>query len=69
MKILVLGESCQDIFHYGECKRLCPAAPVPVFNSIHMIKNGGMAKNVEKNLRQLTRLNLTIKMGRIGIIH
>jgi bifunctional ADP-heptose synthase (sugar kinase/adenylyltransferase) len=53
MKILVLGESCQDIFHYGECKRLCPAAPVPVFNSIHMIKNGGMAKNVEKNLQSL----------------
>ena len=53
MKILVFGESCQDIFHYGECKRLAPAAPVPVFKSTNLIKNGGMAKNVEKNLLSL----------------
>ena len=31
-KILVIGESCLDIFQYGDCKRLCPEAPVPVFN-------------------------------------
>lgn len=50
MNILVIGEACKDIFHYGECSRLCPAAPVPVFKSIHIIENGGMAKNVQKNL-------------------
>ena len=53
MKILVIGESCRDIFHYGECSRLCPAAPVPVFKSVSIEKNGGMAKNVQENLNSL----------------
>ena len=33
MKILVIGESCVDIYQYGDSVRLCPEAPVPVFNS------------------------------------
>jgi len=53
MKILVIGESCLDVFQYGECKRLCPESPVPVFNSLNVVKNGGMAKNVENNLESL----------------
>ena len=51
MKILIIGESCMDIFHYGECNRLTPEAPVPVFNSISLWKNGGMAMNVYNNLK------------------
>ena len=53
MKILVIGESCNDIFHYGTCNRLCPEAPVPVFNAVKLIKNGGMAMNVYANLKSL----------------
>jgi D-beta-D-heptose 7-phosphate kinase/D-beta-D-heptose 1-phosphate adenosyltransferase len=53
MKILIIGESCRDIFHYGECNRLCPEAPVPVFNSKAIIENEGMARNVQKNLNSL----------------
>jgi bifunctional ADP-heptose synthase (sugar kinase/adenylyltransferase) len=53
MKILVIGESCLDVFHYGECKRLCPEAPVPVFNSTRTVDNGGMAMNVYNNLKSL----------------
>lgn len=49
MKILILGESCKDVFHYGICERLCPAAPVPVFKSLELIENGGMAMNVYNN--------------------
>tara|TARA_A100000172_G_scaffold12639_1_gene6664 strand:+ start:3109 stop:3855 length:747 start_codon:yes stop_codon:yes gene_type:complete len=52
-KILVIGESCKDVFHLGEVKRLCPEAPVPVFNTVKTINNGGMAKNVEQNLISL----------------
>lgn len=52
-KILVIGESCKDVFHLGEVKRLCPEAPVPVFNTTETIKNGGMAKNLEQNLISL----------------
>lgn len=53
MKILVIGESCLDIFHYGTCNRLCPEAPVPVFKSISTKQNGGMAMNVYKNLKKI----------------
>ena len=51
MKVLIIGESCLDVFHYGVCKRLTPEAPVPVFNSTSIISNGGMAMNVYNNLK------------------
>lgn len=50
MKVLVIGESCKDVFVYGDCNRLTPEAPVPVFNPISTTENGGMAKNVQKNV-------------------
>ena len=53
MKILVIGESCQDVFEYGVSDRLCPEAPVPVFNPTKTVKNGGMAMNVYRNLEAL----------------
>ncbi len=53
MKILIIGESCKDVFSYGDCKRLCPEAPVPVFNLIKTVENGGMAMNVKTNLETL----------------
>jgi D-beta-D-heptose 7-phosphate kinase/D-beta-D-heptose 1-phosphate adenosyltransferase len=54
MKILIIGESCTDIYHYGTCSRLCPDAPVPVFKSTKINKNGGMAKNVEANILKIS---------------
>lgn len=53
MKILVIGESCLDVFHYGKCERLCPEAPVPVFNSVETKENGGMAMNVFNNVKAI----------------
>jgi bifunctional ADP-heptose synthase (sugar kinase/adenylyltransferase) len=53
MKILVIGETCKDIFHYGDCSRLCPDAPVPVFKLISTKENWGMARNVESNIHSL----------------
>lgn len=53
MKVLVVGESCQDIFMYGEVKRLEPSAPVPVIKINNTIKNPGMAMNVAQNLLSL----------------
>ena len=52
-KILVIGDSCVDKFIYGECDRICPEAPVPVFNPTRKTENGGMAKNVVRNLQAL----------------
>ena len=47
--ILVIGESCLDVFHYGECERLCPEAPVPVFNSIRTILKKKKSWNAYKD--------------------
>ena len=53
MKILVVGDSCKDIFVYGKVKRLAPEAPVPVFNPTKEKSNDGMAKNVSNNIEAL----------------
>ena len=52
-RVLVIGDSCKDIFIYGDIKRVCPEAPVPVFNPTHQTETGGMAKNVVRNLEAL----------------
>ena len=49
MKVLVIGDSCEDVFIYGNCDRLAPAAPVPVFVETHRKSNKGMAGNVYEN--------------------
>ena len=53
INVLVIGEMCEDIFIYGDCKRLCPEAPVPVMNPVHTVYNLGMSGNVLKNLEAL----------------
>jgi len=55
MEITVIGELCNDVFVYGETKRLSPEAPVPVFNPLHTEINPGMAGNVVENLRALNK--------------
>ena len=52
-KILIIGESCNDVFCYGECNRLAPASPVPVFNMLGLKNSPGMAKNVQRNINAL----------------
>jgi len=52
-RILVIGDSCKDIFEYGTCNRLSPEAPVPVFNLVNSTENGGMAINVKNNIASL----------------
>jgi len=53
--ILVIGESCRDIFVYCDTNRLAPDIPVPVLNIINQTENGGMAKNVQRNI--LNKIN------------
>ena len=53
-RILVIGESCKDVFHYGTCHRLCPEAPVPIFNPVEKTENGGMAMNVYNNIKAMS---------------
>ena len=61
MKILVIGESCKDVYQYGDCVRLCPEAPVPVFQSNKdRQENGGMAMNVYNNITSLSDATIEI---------
>ncbi len=53
MKILVVGDSCTDVFRYGSAARMCPEAPVPVFVPEQEISCGGMIHNVVYHLSQM----------------
>jgi D-glycero-beta-D-manno-heptose-7-phosphate kinase len=53
MKILVFGELGIDKFIYGDCTRLNPEAPTPVFKPKLTHSNMGMAGNVLSNLKSL----------------
>jgi D-beta-D-heptose 7-phosphate kinase/D-beta-D-heptose 1-phosphate adenosyltransferase len=53
-KILVIGEICEDVFIYGKINRICPEAPVPIFNPSYEVKNPGMAGNVIRNLQSIS---------------
>lgn len=53
MKILVIGDSCIDIFRYGKVERLAPEAPVPVIIPEKEESTPGMAGNVVRNLEVL----------------
>lgn len=52
-KILVVGESCLDVFVYCRAERLCPDIPVPALRIVKQTENPGMAKNVERNIRSI----------------
>lgn len=52
-KILVIGETCDDIFIYGEVSRLNPEAPVPIIKPTYQTTNKGMSENVANNLESL----------------
>jgi D-glycero-beta-D-manno-heptose-7-phosphate kinase len=52
-KILLLGDSCTDEYHYGSSTRISPEAPVPVLNYSHTVTKPGMAANVKENLLAL----------------
>jgi len=53
MKILTIGDSCVDIFRYGEVTKLAPEAPIPIIKPEKETSNPGMAGNVVANLKSL----------------
>lgn len=59
MKILLVGDSCYDIYHYGNVNRLSAEAPIPIFDKISTYIKNGMASNVYENLVNLG-VNVTI---------
>ena len=49
-KVLVIGESCTDIFIYGASNRKSPEGKGPVFVPCNEVYGDGMAANVANNL-------------------
>ncbi len=52
-RILLVGESCKDVFVYGDCARLSPEAPVVIHKPTRVETNDGMAANVRANILSL----------------
>lgn len=50
-KVLLIGDSCLDVFCYGLVERLNPEAPVPILNYKRTETRQGMAWNVYNNLK------------------
>jgi len=53
LNVLLIGESCKDVFIYGKVDRLSPEAPIPVINPISKTENEGMAGNVKTQFEEL----------------
>ena len=53
LKIMLVGDSCYDEYHYGRVNRISPEAPIPIFDFSHKSIKYGMASNVWENLKKL----------------
>ena len=49
--VLVIGDSCEDIYHYGKCERISPEAAVPILKETRTEIKPGMSANVVSNLK------------------
>lgn len=54
-RILVIGETCKDIFIYCNATRIAPDLPVPVLELEYSTENPGMAMNVQRNILNIFR--------------
>jgi len=52
-KILLIGDSCYDEYHFGTVTRISPEAPIPVFDKVKSYMKYGMASNVFDNFFKL----------------
>ena len=65
-KVLVIGDSCKDVYVYGSCERIAPDAPVPVFVPNYQHQNYGMAANAYQNIVSL-KCPATIKTNNLVV--
>tara|TARA_Y100000589_G_C27195159_1_gene646485 strand:+ start:741 stop:1691 length:951 start_codon:yes stop_codon:yes gene_type:complete len=52
-KVLLVGDTCLDIFVEGKVARISPEAPVPIFSYSHEVSYVGCASNVAISLSRL----------------
>jgi len=60
LKIILIGDSCKDITHYGHVNRLSPEGPIPILDYHSTTEAGGMIKNVYNNFTNLGVKNITL---------
>ena len=65
MKVLLIGDSCEDRYFYGDVKRLNPEAPVPILEYKRGVTSNGMVWNVRENLRSLEWKFILLHMGKL----
>lgn len=53
LKVLLIGDICEDVYHFGSVNRISPEAPVPILDITNSTTLKGMAANVAKNLHEL----------------
>lgn len=53
LKILLIGDSCIDVYQYGYVDRISPEAPIPIFIKTTSESKYGMGGNVLSNLLAL----------------
>jgi D-beta-D-heptose 7-phosphate kinase/D-beta-D-heptose 1-phosphate adenosyltransferase len=51
--VLLVGDSCTDVYNIGTIDRLSPEAPVPVVKIVETFSLPGMSANVHLNLKNL----------------
>jgi D-beta-D-heptose 7-phosphate kinase/D-beta-D-heptose 1-phosphate adenosyltransferase len=51
--VLLIGDSCTDIYNIGTVDRISPEAPVPILKIINTYELPGMSANVHLNLKNL----------------
>ena len=54
--VLVIGDSCEDVYHYGKCERISPEAAVPILKETRTEIKPGMSANVVSNLKSFGML-------------
>tara|TARA_B100001057_G_scaffold498549_1_gene605893 strand:- start:1350 stop:2120 length:771 start_codon:yes stop_codon:yes gene_type:complete len=52
--VLILGDSCEDVYIFGECPRLSSEAPVPVLEQKKVEVKFGMVANVKSNFENMS---------------
>jgi len=57
-KVVLIGDSCDDVYHYGVCERISPEAPVPILKEATRNTLKGMSGNVRLNLEAFKMLVL-----------
>lgn len=50
LNVLLIGETCEDEYLYGDVDRINPEAPVPIVKYTHTKSSLGMSINVKNNL-------------------